>query len=213
MLRFKLAGIPIEVRSDFLIITGLLALSRMGDPVLLVEWIVVVFFSVLLHELGHTLAFKVFGHSPRIELNGMGGLTFPSPGMPLTNGRSIIVSLAGPFAGFAVGGVVTAIAAAFPEHFESPVARQTVADLQWVNIGWGIVNLLPIVPLDGGHVMQSLLRTRMPRPRADRLALQITIGVAAAAAVFALMRGLTFAALMAGYFALTAYRAMAPRER
>ena len=47
MWSFKIAGVPVEVRTDFLVITGLLALSRMSEPMLLVEWVLVVFVSIL----------------------------------------------------------------------------------------------------------------------------------------------------------------------
>jgi stage IV sporulation protein FB len=204
--RFQLAGVPVEIRNDFLIITLLLALGRLSTPVLMVEWFVVVFVSILVHELGHAIAFRAFGHAPRIELNGMGGLTFPTPGLPLSHGRSIVVSLAGPGAGFVFGGLVLLLDAFVLPPQSSRVIEQAIADLKWVNIGWGFVNLLPIVPLDGGHVVQSVLRQRMLRSDADALALKITVATAALGVAVALSQSMTWAALMAAYFGFTAFR-------
>ena len=64
----KLFGIPIKIDMAFFAITILFALSRSRDFALLVEWVVVVFISILLHELGHALAALAFGLRPEIRL-------------------------------------------------------------------------------------------------------------------------------------------------
>ena len=77
----------------------------------------VFFLSVLIHELGHTLAFRFFGIDSHIVLYWMGGLAIPGGGMGAWNGgrtkrlnpnEQIVVSLAGPAAGLLLGGLLCA---------------------------------------------------------------------------------------------------------
>jgi membrane-associated protease RseP (regulator of RpoE activity) len=54
----------------------------------------------------------------------------------------------------------------------------------WVSLGWGIINLLPILPLDGGNIAVTLLRrTRMDDP--VRLARRLSVGAALGLAIWA----------------------------
>jgi hypothetical protein len=70
----------------------------------------------------------------------------------------------------------------------------------FVTLVWGVLNLLPILPLDGGNVLVELLPGPMERRR--RLAAGISIVVAALAALLALLVGQWYAALLAGWFAI-----------
>ena len=72
----KLFRIPIKIEISFFVVAVFLGLSRARDMALLVEWILVVFASILLHEFGHAFAARAFGLSPEIRLYQMGGLTY-----------------------------------------------------------------------------------------------------------------------------------------
>ena len=77
---------------------------------------IVVFVSILVHELGHALAFRRYGTASRIVLYHFGGLAIPeespwgesqwrlSDDRPERN--EIVISLAGPVAGFLLAAVV-----------------------------------------------------------------------------------------------------------
>jgi len=67
----------------------------------------------------------------------------------------LIISLAGPAAGFLFGGVLLLFGQIF-DFEQSPVLSVAYRDLLWVNIGWGIFNLLPMLPLDGGQILVTL---------------------------------------------------------
>ncbi|MFV2068302.1 MAG: site-2 protease family protein [Pirellulales bacterium] len=82
-----------------------------------------------------------------------------------------------------------------------------VADLLVVNILWGIVNLFPVYPLDGGQIARELLVTANPR-EGIRQSLWLSVGCAAGLASVALMRNSLFAMLMFGYLAYTSYRTL-----
>ena len=194
---FRLGQIPVRVHfSFFLTMLFLGASGGRVDLAGIVMWSAIAFVSVLIHELGHALMGKAFGLTPQIDLHGMGGLTSWTAGKRLTPGRNILVSLAGPFAGFFVGAaVIAANAAHLIPHTE--FAQRTYEVALWVNIGWGVFNLLPMLPLDGGNVMASGLRWIFGA-RAERPARYISILVAVGVAAFGAAHQLLWIALLAG---------------
>src|SRR5262245_29849784 len=102
----KIFGIPVKIDPSFLIICALLAYSRLSQPDLLIEWLIVIFVSILIHELGHALVVRSFGLSPQITLYSMGGLTSWKAEKSFSHAKHIVISLAGPFAGFLFAGIV-----------------------------------------------------------------------------------------------------------
>lgn len=152
----KIFGIPVKVDPSFLFVCALLAYSRLSQPELLVEWLIVIFVSILIHELGHALVIRSFGLSPQIMLYSMGGLTSWTDEKGISHAKHIAISLAGPFAGFLFYGIVFLSNIYLPDLFADHLGRQTYHDLQRVNLWWGVFNLLPILPLDGGNVAYSV---------------------------------------------------------
>lgn len=188
-LRFTVAGTPVRIEPSFLVFATVLGIAR-ADAASIVSWVVVVVVSVLAHEFGHAVALRAFGARPWITLQGLTGLTHSR--VRLGDGQSLAVSLAGPAVGIGVGAALLALTE--PASGAWGLVR---SDLVFVNLGWGVLNLAPILPLDGGAVMATLLGARRDPGRA-RLAAAISIGVAAVAALAALSVGWTFAALLAG---------------
>ncbi len=185
-LRFRVAGFPVQVHPLFLITTLTLGATGFDDLARLAVWFVVVFASVLLHELGHALAFRRFGHGASIALHGLGGTTTSEGGRALTHRQNLWISLAGPVAGFLLGGLVLALQHFTPLGQAGGLTRYTVGALLWVNIGWGLFNLLPVVPLDGGHVLAAIIRER-GGPRFEWLIYAISLATAASGLVLALL--------------------------
>jgi membrane-associated protease RseP (regulator of RpoE activity) len=70
--------------------------------------------------------------------------------------------------------------------------------LLWINIYWGLVNLLPVLPLDGGHIAQAML-SKYPDGEKKALQLSIVTGVLVALAGF--VSGSMWVAYMFGFFA------------
>ncbi|MFP5320034.1 MAG: TPR end-of-group domain-containing protein [Acidimicrobiia bacterium] len=196
-LAFRIAGIPVRIDPTFLLIALLLGFG-VRSGALLVSWVLIVTGSVLLHELGHAVAFRRYGQRPEILLQGMGGLTSGS-GEPLSPGRDIVVSLAGPLTGMALLGAPALYLARSTEGL-SANTETILADLVFVNIAWSVLNLLPILPLDGGRVSAAVLNL-FTGGSGLRPAHLLSAVVAGAGGLFALSAGYFFGALFAGFFA------------
>jgi Zn-dependent protease len=197
-----LFGIPVRIHPTFFLTAAILGARPNAGVTAVAIWIGVVFASVLLHEYGHAIAARAFGFRPRIELHAMGGTTVWG-GAPVTPGRRFAISLAGPAAGLAVGAIAWAAA---PAHLAG-AAGEAVQAILWVNVGWGVLNLLPILPLDGGNVMASIF-DGLTGGRGERLARIVSLLLAFAGLAAALSVGWIWAALLSGFFAMGNLRAV-----
>lgn len=156
-MQFRLGPIPVRIRVPFLFMAAILGAGYFEkSPALMAVWIAIVFVSVLVHELGHALVGRLFGLTPQIELHGMGGTTSWVDGRDVGNARSMAISAAGPFAGFIIAGLLYA-ATRFGFEPHNPLALMAVHIAIQVNFIWGIFNLAPMLPLDGGNVLRSFL--------------------------------------------------------
>jgi Zn-dependent protease len=195
----KLFRIPIKIEPSFFVISALLGLSRARDLTLLLEWVVVVLVSILVHEFGHALVGRAFGLAPQIRLYQMGGLTSWTSGKQLSPLRHLAISLAGPAFGFVFGGLVLLLGKS-ALNLETQLAAVIYFDLLWVNIGWSIFNLLPILPMDGGQVLVTL--ESWLRKRDERLISHaISLVAALAIAVLAFNGGSLWIGFLGIYFA------------
>lgn len=202
---FRLGSIPVRIHPWFWL-TALLLGGNFRDPKVILLWIAVAFVSILVHELGHALAGMAFGLVPQIDLHGMGGTTSWVTGKPLGHGKSIVVSLAGPFAGILIGlGVRLALELGWSPA--NPYVAQAALLAYSVNVYWGIVNLVPLLPLDGGNVMRSFLHV-VTRGRGEKPARVISIVVAVAGLAFALRAREVWLGFLAGLFAVRNYQAL-----
>jgi Zn-dependent protease len=196
MLTFRLLGIPVTVRPSFLLIAVLLGFNS-GSTTRIFIWIGVVFVSIVVHELGHALVARTFGSEVEIELNAIGGLTsWTLDPEEMGPGRRALVAGAGSATGLLFGGSVWLAAVVTGPHAGDVGYALTI--IVWVNVFWGLLNWLPIRPLDGGHLLMSLLEKTVPA-RGDAIARYVFIVTAAAGAFFALRFGFLFAALLSGW--------------
>ena len=177
MWRFNLFGFPVTVEPWFWLVSflmggGIEARGREGFTLVAI-WIAVVFVSIMVHELGHALAGRRFGAHPEIGLHGMGGVAVMHGGY-FTRWQSIFVSAAGPLASLALG--TASFAFALWQQPANGMVHVALRDLLFVNFFWTAVNLLPILPLDGGQITRDVLGPR-------RIQIAIWLGVICAAAV------------------------------
>ncbi len=200
---FRIAGIPVRIEPVFWIVTVFFAFN-LQDARLIITWVAVVLVSILVHELGHAVALKIYGQQSSIVLHGFGGITISQRRLSKT--QSIIVSLAGPITALVLLGIPAMLIRDSNYGFELQIDYFTsgrgfglwpvVYFAVYVNIWWSIANLLPIRPLDGGNVMTELIGIQRAR------ILSIVVGGGAAVwAYFYSDEGLRYAALFAAFLA------------
>ncbi len=203
MWRFSLLGYPVQVHWSFWLVSALLsgALGMQGREMFLhlAVWMGVVFVSILWHELGHAQAFRKYGGRPRIDLYSMGGLC--SSGGRYTRHQDMWISAAGPAASICLFGVALILAWFTPLPKQSDVGRLVILDLLWVNGFWTVLNLMPILPLDGGRIFEAFMSNK--KPGVVPIVGAVTAGVLA---ILALTTGMLFVAFFFGFLAYNNYR-------
>jgi stage IV sporulation protein FB len=233
VLSFRLFGIPVQVHPFFWLVAFLLG-SNSPDLAMILIWVAALLICILVHELGHAALIRAFGYYPWIILYGMGGLTSYNPAYSsetarLTPLRQILISLAGPAAGFLLAGVTAgAIAAAgYADHLlylggyggffwvvvglPNERLQDFINNLFFICIIWGMINLLPIFPLDGGQIARQIFSAASPY-RGLRWSLALSLVTATAmAAIGALYWRSWYVAILFGYFAYNSYLALKSR--
>lgn len=199
-LRFELLGFPVRVAWSFWAtallfgyglvqyLDDMLGVLSPGVLPLWLLWTVCLFVSILIHELGHALAFRQNGIRASIVLYYLGGLAIPTSSFSSSRGsgglnpkQDIWVSFAGPLAQLlsaaVLGGVVVSMGyrltvlewmpgpfASIPGTLEgkelaldSPGLFALVTFYMFPSVLWALLNLIPVWPLDGGHIMRSII--------------------------------------------------------
>ena len=203
MLRFRVIGFPVRVEPLFFLIMGLFGFAGGREGLFVLEWIVVAGAGILVHELGHAVAFRRFGSPAEIVLHGFGGFTTGAAQPPR---RSMVVSLAGPMAGFAAGAVAIWLYRSLGT--DSELVRSALSDMIFVTMAWGVFNLLPILPLDGGAVVASALE-QATGGGGQRAARVISLVAAAALALVGIVVAQPYVAMVAAFFGLQNWQALA----
>lgn len=202
-LKFPLLGIPVTIDASFLIFAALIGFTWARSLSQTTALVLLVFVSILWHELGHAVALRAFGHRSTILIHGFGGLTASTDAIDMEDSQSIVVSLAGPIAGVVLG--LGALAVLKGDFELSPDQHLFWTLAVWINLVWSLANLAPVLPLDGGHVMERLVHVFAPR-HVDWVPQVISVLVAFPLAVAAVLNSLVFAALFLGFFAVGSIR-------
>lgn len=187
-LSFSLFGIPVRVHVWFVLVGMLLGMSHPDvdeRPWFLAVWLGVVFFGVLSHELGHALVGRRFGYAPRIELVALGGVTSFEGIDRAKPWQRMLTVFAGPLVNGTLGTLFLVAHARFAGDI-SEVAAMTLREAGIIQIFWAVLNLIPMIPLDGGHILLEGCRwispTRGPRV-AGVLMLFVVVGMIVLGAV------------------------------
>ena len=150
----RIFGFPLRIDPWFFLTAWMIGGRQ--EPLWMVVWVLVVLVGVLAHELGHAFVGRRLGMEPWIRLFAFGGMTGWRRPRTLSSGQQILISVAGPAVGIAIGGSVLVAAQAGLFAGASPALAHVLEDVLWVNLGWGVLNLLPVLPLDGGHIAASV---------------------------------------------------------
>lgn len=185
-LRFRVLRFPVTVSPWFWLTAVLLGESivRALGPQFLLIWVACVFASILVHELGHAVVYRLFRVEAAIALIAFGGLAMPD--RPVHRWRQIAVSLAGPGVQLVIVGLLYVSQKSTGWAGANNYTAATFLFLFNVNLWWALFNLLPIWPLDGGKVSREVWHMLGLR-RADVTTFGISMVTAGTLAVFGLM--------------------------
>jgi Zn-dependent protease/CBS domain-containing protein len=157
------SGVDVYVRASWLLIAAMIAIllaPRVDEVepglgalkyVAGLAFAVLLYLSVLLHEMSHALMAKHFGLPVRsISLQFLGGMT-EIDGEAATPGQEFKIAVVGPLTSIAVGVAAVLLAISLPDGL-TPTA---VEGLAGANLIVGVLNLVPGLPLDGGRVLRA----------------------------------------------------------
>jgi Zn-dependent protease/CBS domain-containing protein len=162
-------GIPINVHVSWLVIYGLITWTlavgyfphALPDLPAAAYWAngllaaLLLFVSVLLHELSHSFVAMAHGLSVRgITLHVFGGVSHLEDEPPSPRAE-FLIAMVGPITSFAIAAVLWGINAS--GLVQPRWAQAVVAYLVLVNFAVGIFNLVPGFPLDGGRLLRAAL--------------------------------------------------------
>jgi Zn-dependent protease/CBS domain-containing protein len=219
------SGIAVRVAPSWLILAGWLTLFYAAA---LARWLptfdelryvialaapVLYGVSVLLHELGHAIAGRVCGLRVRaVVQDGLGGVTHFDDD-PRSSGAAAGVAFAGP----AVSALLGFLAWAAASNAPGPFLHVVLIQLAVGNLLIAAFNLLPGLPLDGGHMLAAgLWRLTGDQRRATTLAawagLVLSAGIVSVPIVLTMeagarpgLLGIAILLLVAGPLASAAY--------
>ena len=219
---FTLFGFPTAIQPFFWLIAAVLTGLHLRDIGNMQIWIAQmllgmagVLLTILVHELGHAFTFRhVFRTPCAIVLHGFGGMAIPLQHYSRTYGFPGAVAngflyFSGPLAGFLLAFVMIVFLKMTPAE-EGLTSQLFLFFLQWtalISIFWGILNLLPIYPMDGGHISREFFLFFFPN-RGIEFSLILSMFLAALLAVAALQYRMFIITFFFAYFAYQNYQEM-----
>jgi len=230
---FSLFGFPTFIQPFFWIIAALITAVFLNaylgginnDMPLWIAHVIVgmagVLISILVHELGHAFTFRHLFHTPcTIVLHGFGGMAIP---LHHRRGHGFLGAVAecflafsGPLAGFVLAFFAIMFLHYIPANPENAGLATALFRffLYWtalISIFWGILNLMPIYPMDGGHIAREVCLFLFPR-RGTEISLVLSMTVAVMLIAVALQQGAYLIAIIFAYFAYQNYQEWSARS-
>ncbi len=197
MIEFYLGNIPVRIQPHFWILALLIGYLSSYSIVGTLLWVIVIFYSVLFHELGHALTALYFGQDAEITLQMSGGVT-ERRGNSLPLWKEFFIVFNGPLFGFLLFILAFQLYQRFP-LIPDPLVYILGATI-FVNLYWTLLNLLPIQPLDGGKLAMIVLCSLFGSAGVT-LSWIIGVLVAAFVSLYFFMKGLLFAGAIFLFFA------------
>jgi stage IV sporulation protein FB len=197
-IRFGLLGFSTRISWTFWLVAVVLGYelsqgidARFGDDspgsiVFLLIWCAAMAVSIIVHELGHALAFRRYGIESSMVLYYLGGLAIPHSTFrgsrsfrSVGSREELIIAAAGP--AFQIGSAILVVLAAWlagyqvlflrmlpgpladvaqyvrGNEFENAASFAFVNFYVWPSVLWGLLNLVPVLPLDGGRIAKSII--------------------------------------------------------
>ncbi len=186
----SIRGTSIDVDFNFLILIALFVAMNYNAAYgihFALLWIPILLLSVLVHELAHAAMIGLFGFGPsHIVLTGMGGVTINS--RRARPWQDMLISVAGPVSSFALMLLCAWLSAGTTLGRTDKMLMVFLPLMVAANFFWGMFNLIPLAPLDGGHATRDFFRMFLDERRAFTFATWIGIVVGGGTVAFFIMR-------------------------
>ncbi len=214
--RFRLLGIPVRVHPMFWVLSAGLGMQGTGSEVVI--FMACVFLSVLVHEFGHALMVKLEGEIPEVILFWMGGVCVHTR-EPRSPWRRLRIVAMGPGFGLILFALVLALDVVLyglspREAMLGDFSRGNlyvqlgIYYLLQINLIWSLFNLIPMLPFDGGRILQILLEFFRGKSQATRWAHIISLVTAGSLAGYFFLRNSVVNALMLAFMAFLNFQAL-----
>ena len=182
----KIAGIGLFVHWTFSLLILFIVYTnyKAGQNSIQILWsvlfILCIFLTVFMHELGHALTAKKFGIKTKdITLLPIGGVA-QLERLPEKPSEELMVAFAGPMVNIVLA-LITSLFINLPNTSEEMVSQldngvnagNFFLNFYLVNIILAFFNLIPAFPMDGGRVLRALLSYKLERHQATKIAARI----------------------------------------
>ena len=171
---FRMLGFPVQVRPGFMLLLVLVIVINGPERGVWLALFLALF--TLLHELGHALAARATGARAEIALDFLYGYASFVPTRELKRWERAGISLAGPATQIVISVIalrLTGITSLRPQ--ESWSAAQL--GLWWAGPVIGLVNLVPVLPFDGGNIAEAGLDRVLPRGLSRGVMIYVSIAI------------------------------------
>lgn len=197
----------------YIIYTYVPGIRGVGLVAYVLIWVLCTLVSVMVHELGHVVTARIFGQPGNITLTGLGGQAVGEFGA-LAVWQRILVICAGPGAGFLLAVALIFFDAQttnwnllmdmldvpalkvrwFGVDLIDPLLRMGGSEhyalainiLLMINLFVNVINLFPIIPMDGGMLLKEFCCLIAPRS-GTRIAFGLSFVLAGAITLFFLV--------------------------
>jgi Zn-dependent protease len=209
----RIAGIPIYL--DLMFVLVLLVFTypyfTSGNTQLMSAGFIIVvglLLSILLHELGHAFAGRLFNaRVSHIELTGIGGIAHFERSLPRSALARSAISLAGPAVNLGLW-LGLGWLAGEARGTGNPMVSLPLGVLASANFFLMVFNLLPAYPLDGGHTLDAWLGRLLGPAWSVRIVAGLGLAIAVLVGLFALSRGAIFLLIVVLFLAQVNWQAL-----
>lgn len=177
---FSVLGFNVRVQPGFVMFMALIIIVYGDEFGLWLALAIAVF--TLLHELGHAVSARHNGAEAEISLGFLAGYASYAPTRPISRMGHAVISFSGPAVHIGISCMFLLALGANPFDTDSFDGNPATLAIWWAGPVIGAMNLIPILPLDGGHIVQQGLDRIVPG-RAHRIMLLFSIAITAVAAV------------------------------
>jgi len=189
--KLRLFGVPIRLHFTFLLLLVFLIFIGIGGKqtgVTTAVYVIALFASVLLHEMGHALVARLYGLKTReIVMYPIGGVSHLE--RQPTAREELLISLAGPVVNLVIAVALFASQRDFLplETLRVPTDANLIERIAVGNVLLGLFNLLPAYPMDGGRILRSLIARFKTEDQATEMAAGAGRFLAVAMGLFGLL--------------------------